>query len=219
MARCSSCSCASSARASRRRCAHARRRRPDRCGAVGAASVVRVDHAVRRATRGDAARDVHAARAAGVGAWARTTCELPTSRVAVDGGRVRRVHVARRGQQGEWCVAPGACVGGRFGDPRRSDPTAIATRLRALRTAMLIVPSVLLLGWLLSMLPAMPADSLAAVDRRATPAHRTARAGRLPAVAAVPRVLSTGLYNDAYVASTGLRRPRRRGSRSRSSSA
>ena len=73
---------------------------------------------------------------------------------------------------------------------------------------MLIVPSVLLFGWLLSKLPAMHADL---ASRPWTVAQRLLTEPRVLVdylqLLAVPRVLSTGLYNDAYVASTGLASP------------
>jgi tetratricopeptide (TPR) repeat protein len=91
---------------------------------------------------------------------------------------------------------------------RRNDATETKLRLRVLRTVMLIVPSVLLFGWLLSKLPAMHADL---ASRPWTVAQRLLTEPRVLVdylqLLVVPRVLSTGLYNDAYVASTSLVSP------------
>ncbi|MUV13826.1 tetratricopeptide repeat protein [Noviluteimonas gilva] len=91
---------------------------------------------------------------------------------------------------------------------RRNDPTQSTLRLRALRAVMLILPSVLIFGWLLSKLPAMHVDL---ASRPWTVAQRLLTEPRVLVdylqLLAVPRVLSTGLYNDAYVASTGLASP------------
>jgi tetratricopeptide (TPR) repeat protein len=91
---------------------------------------------------------------------------------------------------------------------RRGDATEKQLRLRVLRTVMLIVPSVLLFGWLLSKLPAMHADL---ASRPWTVAQRLLTEPRVLVdylqLLVVPRVLSTGLYNDAYVASTSLVSP------------
>ncbi len=91
---------------------------------------------------------------------------------------------------------------------RRNDPPQTGRRLRALRGVMLIVPSVLLFAWLLSKLPAMHAQL---ASRPWTVAQRLLTEPRVLVdylqLLAVPRVLSTGLYNDAYVASTGFASP------------
>ena len=104
---------------------------------------------------------------------------------------------------------------------RRSDPTRSTLRLRALRTAMLIVPSVLLLGWLLSKLPAMHADLAA---RPWTVAQRLLTEPRVLVdylqLLAVPRVLFDGLVQRCLRCIDGpgvAAHPR--GSRSCSSSA
>ncbi|MGO4551582.1 tetratricopeptide repeat protein [Lysobacter sp. 2RAF19] len=91
---------------------------------------------------------------------------------------------------------------------RRNDASPMERRLRVVRGAMLILPSALLFAWLLSKLPAMH-DTLA--SRPWTVAQRLLTEPRVLVdylqLLAVPRVLSTGLYNDAYVVSTGLASP------------
>jgi hypothetical protein len=95
---------------------------------------------------------------------------------------------------------------------RRRDAPETNVRLRVLRTVMLILPSVLLFGWLLLEAAGHARrPRLAAMDRRATPAHRTARARRLPAIARRSRACCrpgcTTMPTSHRRAS--LRRPRR----------
>ena len=93
---------------------------------------------------------------------------------------------------------------------RRNDAPEVRSdaRLRALRGGLLIAPTVLLIAWLLSKLTTMHADL---ATRPWTVAQRVLSEPRVLVdylqLLAIPRVLSTGLYNDAYVASTGLATP------------
>lgn len=84
----------------------------------------------------------------------------------------------------------------------------VAARTRLLRWLLLIVPSLLLFAYLLSYVPGL-GDDLA--SRPWTRGQRLLTESRILLdylhLLVVPRVLSTGLYNDAYPYSTGLLQP------------
>ena len=81
-------------------------------------------------------------------------------------------------------------------------------RLRALRAGLLVLPSVLVFAWLASFLGRLDAPI---ADRAWTIGQRLLTEPRVLLdylhLLVVPRVLSTGLYNDGYVASTALLQP------------
>jgi protein O-mannosyl-transferase len=94
----------------------------------------------------------------------------------------------------------------RAGDGDRA--AVIARRLRWWRTGLLVVPSLLLAGYLLASMPGLHADL---PHRPWTMAERLLTQPRILLdylqLLLVPRAVSTGLYNDAYPASTGLLQP------------
>jgi hypothetical protein len=86
---------------------------------------------------------------------------------------------------------------------------AVASRpLRTIRWALLILPSVAVAAYLATQLPQL---TTVPVGRSWTIAQRALTEGRVLldylALLVAPRVISTGLYNDAYVASTGIFQP------------
>jgi protein O-mannosyl-transferase len=94
----------------------------------------------------------------------------------------------------------------RAGDGAKANE--VAHQLRWWRRALLVLPSLLLAGWLLQRLPGLQ-DELA--WRPWTLAERLLTQPRVLLdylyLLLVPRVLSTGLYNDAYVVSTSFMHP------------
>lgn len=85
-----------------------------------------------------------------------------------------------------------------------AEAATIARRLRPWRHALLVAPTLLLFAWLLLRMPALQADL---PDRPWTMAERLLTQPRVLLdylqLLLAPRWLSTGLYNDAYVVSTG----------------
>lgn len=81
-------------------------------------------------------------------------------------------------------------------------------RLRWLRRGLLVLPSMLVFAWLASLLPTISQDI---ADRPWTMGQRLLTEPRVLLdylhLLVVPRVLSTGLYNDGYAASTSLMQP------------
>jgi protein O-mannosyl-transferase len=87
-------------------------------------------------------------------------------------------------------------------------PAPAAQRLRALRLGLLVLPSLLLAAYLLWQMPPLHADL---AHRPWTMAERLMTQPRVLLdylqLLVLPRVLSTGLYNDGYAISTGLLQP------------
>lgn len=85
---------------------------------------------------------------------------------------------------------------------------AVARRLRWWRGGLLVLPSLLVVAWLIHAMPGLHADL---PTRSWTLAERILTQPRVLLdylhLLLVPRVLSTGLYNDSYVVSTGLLQP------------